>query len=99
MAQPVLAGLTLVLLGLAVTGVGGLWALLVVQALALSMINLAPPNASALALTRYGRMAGTAAAVLGAVQAAGGGLVSPLSGLLGGDARAMALVMAGAATN
>lgn len=96
-AQPVLAGLTLVLLGLAVTGVGGLWALLVVQALALSMINLAPPNASALALTRYGRMAGTAAAVLGAVQAAGGGLVSPLSGLLGGDARAMALVMAGAA--
>lgn len=61
------------------------------------MINLAPPNASALALTRYGRMAGTAAAVLGAVQAAGGGLVSPLSGLLGGDARAMALVMAGAA--
>ncbi len=96
-AQPVLALFTLVLVALAVTGAGGLWALLVVQMLALSMINLAPPNASALALTRYGRMAGTAAAVLGAIQVGVGGVVSPLSGLLGGDARAMASVMAGAA--
>ena len=96
-AQPVLALLTLVLLALAVSRVGGLWALLAVQALALAMINFAPPNASALALTRYGRMAGTAAAVLGAFQAGVGGLVSPLSGLLGSDARAMALVMASAA--
>lgn len=96
-AQPVLAVLTLVLLALALTGAGGLWALLVVQALVLSMINLGPPNASALALTRYGRMAGTAAAVLGAAQVGVGGLVSPLSGLLGGDARAMAVVMAAAA--
>jgi len=96
-AQPVQAALALVLLALAVTGAGGLWALLVAQAAVISTLNLGSPNASALALSRHGEVAGTAAAFIGALQAGVGGLVSPVSGLLGGDATAMAAVMATAA--
>ena len=40
-------------------------------------------------------MAGTAAAFIGAMQAGIAGIVSPLVGVLGGDASAMALVMVG----
>ena len=61
------------------------------------MVNFVPPNASALALTRHGAIAGTAAAVIGATQSGVAGVVSPLSGLLGGDAVAMAAVMLAAA--
>lgn len=93
---PVSLGLTLVLLAIAITGWGGLIALLVVLWLILAMVNFVPPNASALALSRHGEVAGTAAAVIGATQAGVSGLVSPLSGLLGGDAVAMAAVMVGA---
>ncbi|WP_421732700.1 multidrug effflux MFS transporter [Cellulomonas sp.] len=93
---PVSLGLTLVLLAIAITGWGGLIALLVVLWLILAMVNFVPPNASALALSRHGEVAGTAAAVIGATQAGVSGIVSPLSGLLGGDAVAMAAVMVGA---
>jgi len=93
---PVSLGLTLVLLAIAITGWGGLTALLVVLWLILAMVNFVPPNASALALSRHGEVAGTAAAVIGATQAGVSGIVSPLSGLLGGDAVAMAAVMVGA---
>ncbi|NNH08209.1 multidrug effflux MFS transporter [Cellulomonas fimi] len=92
---PVSLALTVVLLVLAVTGAGGLWALLVAQWLILALVNFVPPNASALALSRHGEIAGTAAAFIGASQAGVSGLVSPLSGLLGGDAVAMAAVMVG----
>ncbi|WP_146928919.1 multidrug effflux MFS transporter [Cellulomonas xylanilytica] len=93
---PVSLGLTGVLLALAITGWGGLIALLVVLWLILALVNFVPPNASALALSRHGEIAGTAAAVIGSMQAGVAGLVSPLSGLLGGDAVAMAAVMVGA---
>ena len=93
---PISLGLTGVLLALALTGWGGLVALLVVLWLILALVNFVPPNASALALTRHGEIAGTAAAVIGSMQAGVAGLVSPLSGLLGGDAVAMASVMVGA---
>ncbi|WP_082515747.1 multidrug effflux MFS transporter [Cellulomonas sp. Leaf395] len=93
---PISLGLTGVLLALALTGWGGLVALLVVLWLILMLVNFVPPNASALALTRHGEIAGTAAAVIGSMQAGVAGLVSPLSGLLGGDAVAMAAVMVGA---
>ncbi|WP_082495070.1 multidrug effflux MFS transporter [Cellulomonas sp. Leaf334] len=93
---PLSLGLTGVLLALALTGWGGLIALLVVLWLILALVNFVPPNASALALTRHGEIAGTAAAVIGSLQAGVAGLVSPLSGLLGGDAVAMAAVMVGA---
>ncbi len=94
---PISVGLAVALLGVALTGWGGLPALLVVLWLILFMVNFVPPNASALALTRHGAIAGTAAAVIGATQSGVSGIVSPLSGLLGGDAVAMASVMLAAA--
>ena len=47
----------------------------------------------ALALAGYGHMVGTAAAVLGALQSAVAGSVSPLVGVFGGDTLAMAAVI------
>lgn len=96
--MPISVLLTIVLLVLALTGAGGLPALLVVLWLLLALVNIAPPNASAIALGRHGQMAGTAAACIGALQAGISGTVSPLVGVLGGDALAMAVVMVGAAT-
>ena len=89
--------LCVVLFVLAATGAGGLPALLVVLWLTLSLINLVAPNANALALSRHGEVAGTAAAVGGAVQVSLSAAATPLSGLLGGDAQAMATVMVCAA--
>lgn len=97
-AQPAFVVLTAALLVLAVTGAGGLVALLGVLWVLLSGVNLVPPNASALALSRHGEVAGTGAALIGAVQIGMAGLISPLTGLLGGDAVAMAGVMLAAAT-
>jgi DHA1 family bicyclomycin/chloramphenicol resistance-like MFS transporter len=96
-SQLAIAALSLVLLGLALTGLGGLVGLLAVLWLVLSLVNLASPNANALAMGRHGAVAGTAAAVIGATQSGVSGLVSPVSGLLGGGAVAMAAVMATAA--
>lgn len=84
------------LLTIALTGAGGLPLLLVGLWLVLAMVNLVPPNASALALSRHGEIAGTAAALIGAVQIGVSAAISPLSSLLGGDAVAMAGVMVGA---
>ncbi len=92
---PASLGMTLALLVVCATGFGGLPLLLVMLWLVLALVNFAPPNASALALSRHGEIAGTAAAMIGATQAAISGLISPLSGFLGGDAVAMAVVMVG----
>lgn len=89
--------LTGALLVVALTGAGGLWALVVVLWLVLALVNFAPPNASAIALGRHGAIAGTSAAFIGALQAGTGGVVANLSGVLGGGAVAMAAVMAAAA--
>ena len=56
------------------------------------------PNAPALALARHGEAAGTASALLGAVQMGVGAIVSPLVGLLGNDALAMGARVTGGAT-
>ena len=87
-----------VLLALAATGAGGLFAVAVPLWAVLFSIGLALPNAPALALSRHGEAAGAAAALLGAVQFGVGALVSPLVGLLGNDARAMGLVVVAALT-
>ncbi|GAA0433417.1 Bcr/CflA family drug resistance efflux transporter [Actinoplanes capillaceus] len=79
----------------AVTGFGGLAGILVPLGLVLAMVGLAMPNAPALALSRHGEAAGTAAALLGAVQFGVGALAAPLVGLLGVGAVAMAVVVAG----
>jgi MFS transporter, DHA1 family, multidrug resistance protein len=55
------------------------------------------PNTPALALTRHGESAGTAAAMLGAAQFVIGGLAAPLVGAFGdGSAVPMGAVMTGA---
>ncbi len=71
----------LVLAGL--TGVGGLMGILVPLGLVVGSVGLSLPNTPALALTRHGEAAGTAAAVLGAVQFGIGALVAPLVGIFG----------------
>ncbi len=94
-AVPGVFGLALVLLGVAFFEVGGLALLLVVLWLLMSSVMFIPANATALALSRHGERAGTAAAMLGAMQAGIAGVVSPLVGVLGSDAVAMAIVLTG----
>lgn len=95
-ALPLSLTLNGVLLVLALSGAGGLPALLVALFLILSLVNFVPPNASAIALSRHGERAGTAAAFIGSLQAGVAGVISPLVGLLGEDTGAMAVVMVSA---
>ena len=85
-----------VLLVLAATGTGGLWAVVLPLWAVLFASGLALPNAPALALSRHGEAAGTAAALLGAVQFGVGAAVAPLVGVLGNDAVAMGAVVVAA---
>jgi MFS transporter, DHA1 family, multidrug resistance protein len=85
----------LVLVATAATGVGGVAGVLLPMFGVLFAVGLALPNAPALALAGYGAAAGTAAALLGAVQFGVGALVSPLVGILGNNAVAMGVVVAG----
>jgi DHA1 family bicyclomycin/chloramphenicol resistance-like MFS transporter len=78
----------------AATGAGGVTGLLIPLWAVLAAIGLAIPNAPALALSRHGEAAGTAAALLGAANFGIGGVISPLVGALGNDAVAMAATMA-----
>jgi DHA1 family bicyclomycin/chloramphenicol resistance-like MFS transporter len=82
-----------VLTSLAVTGTGGLLGVLIPLWVMLTMVGFAMPNAPALALSRHGEAAGTAAALLGAVQFGVGALVAPLVGVFGAGAGAMAAVV------
>jgi DHA1 family bicyclomycin/chloramphenicol resistance-like MFS transporter len=82
-----------VLLGLAASGRGGLAGVVVPLWAVLAAVGLALPNAPALALAAHGETAGSAAALLGAVQFGIGAAVSPLVGVLGNDATAMALTV------
>lgn len=82
-----------VLLTFAATGFGGLPALLGALWSVLAAGGLALPNAPALAMTRHGEAAGTAAALLGAVQFGVGAVAAPMVGVLGADAVAMASVI------
>ncbi|MFF0658403.1 multidrug effflux MFS transporter [Micromonospora tulbaghiae] len=93
LAVGTVAGFALVVF--AATGFGGLPALLVSLWLVLAAAGLAMPNAPALALSRHGEAAGTASALLGAVQFGVGAVAAPLVGVLGTGAVAMALVVAG----
>ncbi|MBD1543553.1 multidrug effflux MFS transporter [Arthrobacter sp. IA7] len=88
-------GLALLLLVVVATGAGGPFGLMAGLWLVLSAQGMIPANASVLALHNYGHMAGTAAAVIGALQSGVAGLVSPLVGFLGGNALSMVSVMIG----
>ncbi|NEK85879.1 multidrug effflux MFS transporter [Blastococcus saxobsidens] len=86
-----LAGAALVVL--AGTETGGLPAVTGALWVVLFACGLALPNAPALALSRHGEAAGSAAALLGAIQFGVGAVVSPVVGLLGNDAVAIGLVV------
>ncbi len=88
------------LLVVGLTGFGGLAGVLVPLAMVVSLAGLAMPNTPALALTRHGEAAGTAAAVLGCVQFGVGAVVAPLVGAFGsgGTAAPMGAVMLGVTT-
>jgi DHA1 family bicyclomycin/chloramphenicol resistance-like MFS transporter len=92
-AMAAAAGLLMV--GVAVSGVGGLFGVLVPLWLVLLSVGFGLPNAPAVALARHGETAGTAAALLGATQFGVGALISPLVGVLGNDALAMSTAIAG----
>jgi DHA1 family bicyclomycin/chloramphenicol resistance-like MFS transporter len=85
----------LLLLTIAASGIGGLLGVLLPLWLVLFTVGLVLPNAPAVALASHGETAGTAAALLGAAQFGVGALVSPLVGVLGNDAAAMATIVAG----
>jgi len=99
--QILVAGLTMgtvaggALIVVAATGLGGLVSVLATLWIVLASAGLAMPNAPALAMTGYGEAAGTAAALLGAVQFGVGALAAPLVGVLGTGSLAMAVVVAG----
>jgi DHA1 family bicyclomycin/chloramphenicol resistance-like MFS transporter len=92
-AMPLLLAAALVLLGLAATGAGGVLGVLAPLWVILFLLGFIIGNAAAIALSRRGERAGTAAAVIGASQSGVAALVSPLVGLLGGDAFAMSLAI------
>lgn len=85
----------LLLFALSASGIGGIFGVLLPLWAVLFTVGIALPNAPAVALASYGETAGTAAALLGAVQFGVGALVSPLVGVLGNNAAAMAAIVAG----
>lgn len=94
-ALPLTLASAVALLAFAVSGVGGVLGILAPLWVILFLLGFITGNASAIALSRHGERAGTAAAVIGATQAGVAGLISPLVGALGGDAVAMALTILG----
>jgi DHA1 family bicyclomycin/chloramphenicol resistance-like MFS transporter len=94
----VLVALTgaLALLVTSLSEVGGLLGFMLPMFLVMSAAGLCNPNAPAIALSRHGDVAGTAAAVLGAVQFMIGGSVAPLVGALAdGTAVPLAAIIVG----
>jgi DHA1 family bicyclomycin/chloramphenicol resistance-like MFS transporter len=85
-----------VLVVLAVIDTGSIWAVALPMWGVLFAAGLGLPNAPALALSRHGEAAGTAAALLGAVQFVVGAAVAPLVGVLGNDALAMGVIVVAA---
>lgn len=88
---------TLVLLAAAGTGLG-LATLLPPLFVAIAMVGLVLPNATALALVRHHRSAGTASALLGSLQYLVGAVAGPVASVGGASTIAMAVGMSLAVT-
>jgi DHA1 family bicyclomycin/chloramphenicol resistance-like MFS transporter len=82
------------LLTCAATGLGGMAGTFVPLWLVLFTVGFTLPNTVALALSRHGEVAGTAAALLGALQFGIGAVTAPLVGVIGTGPAAMASVIA-----
>ncbi|MCQ1996441.1 Bcr/CflA family efflux MFS transporter [Arthrobacter sp. zg-Y1171] len=97
LAVVLLLGLTVLLPVIVLTGFGGAAGLTAGLWLVLAMHGFIASNSSILALNDYGHMAGSAAALIGALQVGLAGIISPLVGILGGGAMAMVSVIIGCA--
>lgn len=80
------------MLVLAVLGLAGLWVFAITTFMLVTINAVTMPNGASLALSEQGHRAGTAAALMGAMQAATGALLAPVVGLLGGGPVAFAVV-------
>lgn len=78
------------LLVLALFGLVNLWVFAISTILLVSINAVTMPNGASLALAEQGHRAGTASALMGAIQAAMGGLLAPLVGFFGGGPAAYA---------
>jgi MFS transporter, DHA1 family, multidrug resistance protein len=85
----------LVMTVIALAGVGGMFGFLVPLWFVLGAVGFVMPNAPALALSRHGEAAGTAAALLGAAQFGSGAIIAPVVGILGNDNVAVSVTMVG----
>jgi MFS transporter, DHA1 family, multidrug resistance protein len=83
------------LVGVTAIDLGGLPAVLILLWVVLAGQGLTFPMIPALAMARYGATAGSAAALLGAAQMGVAALAAPVVGLLGNDALAMSVTVAG----
>ena len=92
------SGVAVVFVILAATDTGGLAGFAVPVLLILAVMGSVLPNAPAHALADYGSVAGTASALIGGVQFALAAAAAPVVGLLGNDVRAVASMMAFAAS-
>jgi DHA1 family bicyclomycin/chloramphenicol resistance-like MFS transporter len=72
---------------------GGLIGFVIALWVMLGAVGFVLPNAPALALSRHGEAAGTAAAMLGAFQFGVGAAIAPAVGLLGNTSTALAVTM------
>ncbi len=91
------AAASLVLLATALTGFGGLPGIAVPLFFAIAPLGIIMPNATAAAMAGHGERAGTAAAVLGVIQFAAGGIASAaVSALQNGTALPMCTVIVAA---
>ena len=84
-----------VMVVLALAELGGILGFLIPLWFVLGAVGFVMPNAPALALTRHGEAAGTAAALLGAAQFGFGAIIAPVVGVLGNDAVAVSVTMVG----
>lgn len=89
---------SLVLLAASVTGLGGFWGVAVPLFFLLSTVGVAGANTVAGLLDQAPDAAGAASALFGVCQFTAGAFASWCVGVLGGDALAMAIVMAVAAS-
>lgn len=87
---------SVVLVMTTMTGWGGLAGFLIPLGVLIAAIGLSFPNAPAVALSRHGATAGTAAALLGSAQFTVGGLLAPVVGAVdNGTAVPLAVVILG----
>ncbi len=93
LAVPAAVVLSFVLVLIAALDVGGLVGLIAPLWLLMGVNAFVAPNASALALARHGERAGGAAALIGVSQFGVAAAVAPLSGIGGGSALSMAIVI------